>query len=215
MESTIKNNELPANPYHKIQTLWHRDPENKHRTLLEGVWSMQEFEYLKDLRWDFTEKVDGTNIRIRRNTDGHLYIGGRTDRADIRATLSEAIHKLFEDPEGLLPGLVLYGEGYGAGIQKGGGNYRSDNSFVLFDAWSEHGWMPRTRLVELARQINCDLVPIIGEGTLMDAVEMTKKGFRSTWGDFQAEGIVARPSTELLTACGKRIITKVKCKDFE
>ena len=28
---------------------------------------------------------------------------------------------------------VLYGEGYGAKIQKGGGNYRADQDFVLFD----------------------------------------------------------------------------------
>jgi hypothetical protein len=39
-------------------------------------------------------------------------------------------------------------------------------------------------------------------------------GFTSTWGDFQAEGIVARPAVEMKTRSGHRIITKVKCKDF-
>lgn len=43
---------------------------------------------------------------------------------------------------------------------------------------------------------------------------MARLGFKSTWGDFQAEGIVARPSVELKNRAGERIITKIKCKDF-
>lgn len=43
---------------------------------------------------------------------------------------------------------------------------------------------------------------------------MTRKGIKSQWGDFIAEGIVARPATELLTRNGERIITKIKHKDF-
>jgi len=44
---------------------------------------------------------------------------------------------------------------------------------------------------------------------------MTKKGFKSQWGDFIAEGIVARPKTEMRTRRGERIITKVKYIDFQ
>ncbi len=50
-------------------------------------------------------------------------------------------------------------EGYGAKIQRGGGNYRAN-------------------------------------------------------GDFEAEGIVARPDVELLDRRGKRVITKIKAVDF-
>jgi hypothetical protein len=32
--------------------------------------------------------------------------------------------------------------------------------------------------------------------------------------DFQAEGIIARPSVELFSRGGHRIITKIKCRDF-
>jgi hypothetical protein len=39
-------------------------------------------------------------------------------------------------------------------------------------------------------------------------------GVKSWWGDFDAEGIVARPQVELFTRAGHRIITKLKCKDF-
>ena len=34
------------------------------------------------------------------------------------------------------------------------------------------------------------------------------------WGEFQAEGIVARPRVTLFSRNGERIITKVKCRDF-
>ena len=40
------------------------------------------------------------------------------------------------------------------------------------------------------------------------------EGDYTFWGDFQAEGYVARPSIELHTRGGDRIITKIKCKDF-
>ena len=59
-----------------------------------------------------------------------------------------------------------------------------------------------------------ELVPIIGEGTLHDAIAAAKAGITSTWGNFQAEGIVARPKTELKARNGNRIITKIKCRDF-
>ena len=49
--------------YHKIQTIFKRDPENKFKTLIYGEFSLPEFEYLKNNTWIFTEKVDGTNIR--------------------------------------------------------------------------------------------------------------------------------------------------------
>jgi len=50
--------------YHKIQTVFKRNPKNKLKTLLHGNYSIPEFEYLKDNEWVFTEKVNGTNIRV-------------------------------------------------------------------------------------------------------------------------------------------------------
>ena len=49
---------------------------------------------------------------------------------------------------------------------------------------------------------------------LADMVEMAQVGMRSRWGDFLSEGIVARPATEIRARNGRRIITKVKTKDF-
>ena len=48
--------------YHKIQTVFKRDPETKFKTLLMGEYSLPEFEYLKNNEWVFTEKIDGTKV---------------------------------------------------------------------------------------------------------------------------------------------------------
>ena len=108
----------------------------------------------------------------------------------------------------------MYGEGYGAKIQKGGGNYRPEQDFVLFDIKIGDWWLQRPDIEEIANQLDIDIVPIIGSGTLEDMIAMTEKGFHSRWGKFDAEGIVARPAVELKARNGGRIITKIKHKDF-
>jgi len=112
-------------------------------------------------------------------------------------------------------GAVLYGEGYGAKIQKGGGNYRQDQDFVLFDVKVGDWWLRRPDVEEVADTLGLDVVPVIEQGTLFDAVSMVRNGLQSTWGDFEAEGIVARPTVDLKMRNGSRIITKIKCLDFQ
>lgn len=206
--------------YHKIQTLFKRDMESKSKTLLEGQWTLPEFEYLANNPWVFTEKVDGTNIRVIFK-DGEVVFGGRTDDAQIPSRLVERLNERFLPipakarlAEVFPEGAVLYGEGYGAKIQKGGGNYRQDQDFVLFDVRVGPWWLQRADVEDVAQKLGLDVVPIIGEGTLLDAVAWAKRGIKSTWGDFEAEGIVARPKTELNSRAGHRLITKIKCRDF-
>ncbi len=204
--------------YHKIQSIFKRDMTSKQKTLIEGQWTRPEFEYLANNIWEWSEKVDGTNIRVIFR-DGAITFGGRTDDAQIPAKLVKRLNerflpmaaKLAEMFEG---GAVLYGEGYGAKIQKGGGNYRPDQDFVLFDVAVGNWWLQRADVEDVAQKLSLDVVPIIGEGTLHDAVAKAKAGIVSKWGDFQAEGIVARPKTELKTRSGHRLITKIKCRDF-
>ena len=204
--------------YHKIQTVFKRDPETKFKTILEGDYALPEFEYLANNQWVFTEKVNGNNIRVM--FDGkQITFSGKTDRAQIPAFLVtrlnerflpqlEAFKELFAD------GVYLYGEGYGARIQRGGGNYRQDQDFVLFDVKIDDWWLQREDVIDIASKLNIDTVPIIGRGTLFEMVEQVRRGFVSHWGNFIAEGIVARPAIELKTRGGHRIITKIKYKDF-
>ena len=204
--------------YHKIKTVWERDPENNYKTLLEYQWSLPEFEYLAACPWIFTEKVDGTNIRVMWDGNG-VRFGSKTERGQIPAKLFECLARTFTVPRLIdvfsdTTDVILYGEGFGAGIQKGGGNYCSNQEFVLFDILIGRWWLQRHDVEGIAEALNVPIVPIIGEGDLNNMVDMVREGFNSSWGDFAAEGIVARPKIELKTRSGHRIITKLKGKDF-
>lgn len=203
------------NEYHKIQTIFQRDMESPGKTLLEGVWSRPDFEYLQNNRWSFTEKVDGTNIRVKFH-GGDPDFAGKTDNAQLPAQLVTRLRERFTADRlrsAFDCNACLYGEGYGAKIQ-GGGKYREDQDFVLFDVKIGDLWLERESVEDIAAKLGLDVVPVIGGGTLWDAVKMARSGFLSRWGDFPAEGIVARPSTELLTRRGERVIAKIKTRDF-
>lgn len=204
--------------YHKIHTVFLRDPEKKFKTLFWGHWARPEFKYLANCPWVFTEKVDGMNIRIHFN-GGDYRILGRTDRADVPANLREFIENQLATVtlEKKLEGkdVCLYGEGYGAKIQKGGGKYGPDQKFVLFDVKANGTWLSRFTVEYVATELGFEIVPIVDVGTLWDMVELAKSGFESAWGNFTAEGIVARPEVEMLNRHGERIITKIKYKDFK
>jgi len=207
--------------YHKIQTVFKRDPETKFRTLLPE-YSLPEFEYLKDNEWIWTEKIDGTNIRVM--WDGaDVTFGGKTDKADIPSHLLEVLDDIFKAPEmykkfGVDGDVCLYGEGYGMKIQKGGNYIPDRSSFILFDCKIGPWWMDRDSLEDISQSLGIGLVPIIGNGTLDEAVEYCKAGYKSTIADnkdYDAEGLVLKPSIELSTRGGQRIISKIKAKDFK
>lgn len=205
--------------YHKIQSMFKRDMSNKGKMLF-GEWTLPEFEFLKDNEWVFTEKVDGTNIRVM--FDGEkVSFNGKTDNAQLHVDLIKRLQELFEPKLGLFKEtftgddvqVCFYGEGYGAGIQKGG-CYKETKDFVLFDIKIGDWYLLREDVEELAKKFECDIVPIVGKGTLEEGIKLVESGFASQWGDFIAEGIVARPKTELRTRRGDRLITKIKHCDF-
>jgi len=212
-----------SNKYHKIMSIFKRDMEGDKRLIL-GDWVNPEFEYLKDNMWEFTEKIDGTNIRV--TWDGaNVTFGGRSDNANIPAHLFERLQEIFlsdramerfrefEISEGHI--VTLYGEGCGKKIQAGGENYRSDGAdFVLFDVLIGRWYLERNDVNKIAEEFGIKSAPVIGFGTLMDAVDMARSGFVSQWGDFISEGIVARPQVELFSRAGDRMIAKIKHRDF-
>ena len=99
-------------------------------------------------------------------------------------------------------------------LPKGGGNYGPTQDFVLFDVKIGEWWLERPNIEDIATKLGLRVAPIIGEGTLLEMVELARKGITSQWGNFAAEGIVARPKCELRTRNGERIITKIKTCDF-
>ena len=206
--------------YHKIETLFERDEKTK--KLIVGKFRNATVEFLKDNVWEFTEKVDGTNIRIFWN--GHsVEFGGRTDKAQIPAHLVNRLNELFggetnaqmfEQKFGETP-VELFGEGYGIKIQNGGG-YRDDVDFILFDVLIGENYQPRESVEDIASYFGIDVVPIILEGTLQDGIDWVlnnRKSFVAKNGA-DIEGLVARPKVELRARNGARIIAKIKYVDF-
>ena len=206
--------------YNKIDTLYKRDMEGT-KKLLEGEFRNPAVEFLKDNVWQFTEKIDGTNIRVY--WDGHkVQFGGRTERAQIPAPLVNYLNsvfgtneaeQIFEEKFGETE-VMLFGEGYGPKIQNGGA-YRNDVSFIMFDVLIAGNYQPRESVEDIAKAFNIDIVPIIFEGTIQEGVDFVKTHPDSTMGTAKMEGLVGRPKVEMRDRCGKRIIVKIKWEDFK
>ncbi len=205
--------------YHKIETLFERDEKTK--KLVEGKYRNEAIKYLKDNKWQFTEKIDGTNIRIY--WDGHkVSFFGRTDKAQIPAELTNRLIELFggETNEQLFEQkfgeteVILFGEGYGEKIQNEG-LYRKGQDFILFDVMIADNYQSRESVEDIAKYFGIDIVAIILEGTLQEAVNYVKSKPKSSIGIADSEGVVGRPVIELQDRCGKRIIVKIKVRDFD
>lgn len=206
--------------YNKIETLWKRNMDGT-KKLLEGQFRNSTVEYLKDNIWQFTEKIDGTNVQV--HWDGHtVSFGGRTQDAQIPSVLlnyllktfkTDEAEQIFEEKFGETP-VTLYGEGYGPKIQKGGA-YRPDVSFILFDVFICNNYQSREMVEDVATSFGIDIVPIVLEGTIQDGIDFVKAHPKSTMGTAMMEGVVGRPKIEMRDRCGKRVIVKIKYKDFK
>lgn len=216
--------------YQKINTIYKRD--QKTNDLIIGEWSIPEFEYLRECKWRAEEKIDGTNIQIRFNGQS-VEIGGRTERANIPPFLLKKLEELFtvqvlrkafppecsEDMEVPYIDVVLYGEGYGAKIQKGGGRYIKDGvDFILFDVKVDRWWLKRGTVEQVASELGIKVVPIVGYMTISEAEEYVRNGFVSQIAEdptYEAEGLVLKTDLGLLDRSGQRIIAKIKTRDFQ
>lgn len=208
--------------YNKIETLFERDMEGT-KKLIEGKFRNPAIEFLKDNQWNFTEKIDGTNIRVY--WDGHKVIfGGRTDNAQIPTTLMYALNdlflgitneELFEQKFGEST-VTFYGEGYGEKIQKGGGLYKNGVGFILFDVQVGDTWLERSNVEDIAKSFNLQVVPIVLTGTIQEAVDYVKSKPKCTIAEQEkeAEGLVGRPIVEMKDRMGNRVIVKIKVCDF-
>jgi hypothetical protein len=204
--------------YGKIETLYARDE----KTFKVRVGELKNRTYSLLKTWHWTEKVDGTNIRCVWR-EGKLAFGGKTDNAQIHADLikwlyehvtPDALRAAFPEPDG---DVVIYGEGFGAGIQKGGGDYSPIKKFIVFDVLVGKWWLNYENVCDVAAKLGLEVVPSFGEMTLEVATEMVRYGFKSRCAvnlGKDAEGLVGRPLETLFDKKGHRVITKLKTKDF-
>lgn len=206
--------------YHKIETVYERDT-NGSKKLIEGKYRNEAVEFLANNDWAFTEKIDGTNIRIY--WDGHrITFGGRTESSQIPSHLVNKLSKMFlnNETEELFEQkfgekeVILFGEGYGVKIQNGRA-YRSDVGFILFDVMINDNYQSRESVEDVAECFGLEIVPIIMHGTIQEAVNFVKTKPDSTIGTAKMEGLVGRPVVEMCDRCGNRVIVKIKACDFQ
>lgn len=226
-------------PYGKTENLYARDPKTRH--VIPSVLRVPEVGLVDPAAWLFTEKLDGTNVRLIvrpsiPHDPFHVELRGRSDAATLPKGLTvevnqhalEAVYMALELPLDVV--LTLYGEAYGAGIQKGG--VYSDTKRVRFfdlhtsrkvegDRADERSswWRPWSELIYVTRIMDLNTVPIIGLG-LNDAIELVRNGFHTTVTEEGgtgglAEGVVARTDPYLFTSRGDRVVFKLKTADFK
>lgn len=208
--------------YEKLETIFSRDTEGSKR-LMEGVFRNPTVEFLKDNQWEWTEKVDGTNIGVV--WDGYrVSYQGRTENAQIPIRLLDKLNSIFgtQEAEQIFEeqfgdkSVILFGEGYGNKIQGVGSKYIPDDvGFILFDLWIGGNYQSRESVELTAKSFGIPVVPVVGRGTLSEAVTFVKGHPQSVIGDLPMEGIVCRPMIELRDRCGNRVITKIKWNDFK
>lgn len=204
--------------YPKIQTLFKRDEKNKF-IIIEGEYSKEEFETID--RWEVTEKVDGTNIRVM--WDGEkITFRGRTDNTQVPTFLLTRLKELFTIPVmksvfSESRDVVLFGEGYGQRIQKVGEKYRKDNDFIVFDIVIDGWWLERDSVIDIAQKLNVTSVPVIGIMTKKEIIDLVKSKPKSNISkeELISEGVVVRSYPLMLFRDKSPIMFKLKVVDYE
>lgn len=226
MRQLTEHDNIPEYP--KIETLYNRD-EKTHK-VVSNTTRCPEFAAVS--RWHITEKIDGTNVRVAMLPSGEIVYGGRHDNAQmpprvvaaLRESISaDAMHAAFP-PYGLIeplsrPTVVLYGEGYGETVQKGGGNYRSGVAFRLFDVLVDGLWLTQEAVTDIAEKLGIGRAPVIADNCTTDmalAFVQTDSlvGRYESGKEFTHEGIIARSEPLMLDRRWRRVMWKLKGRDF-
>lgn len=211
--------------YIKIPNVYEIDPE-KHR--FSGKLQPQ-FEYLKNLVWDGSEKIDGTGSRVFWN--GHVIsVGGRTDVANdlnqnkflINLFATKEMEYLFEQNFGDKQ-VYLFLEFYGPKVNLGE-TYADVNKVVLFDVLVRAAaddpvkgyWLSRDKVDEVAKEMGLESVPVVFHGTLAEAEAFMLSHPVSTLGGgkHEMEGLVLQPQIALFNNRGEPIKCKLKYRDL-
>ena len=209
--------------YHKIAGPFRRSAELN--TVDVGNWVNPTVELLADAPiWVATEKIDGTNVRLI--WDGHnLSYNGRSNNADLhkdlRAKLDSywnriGVEELMEETFGESE-VILVGEGYGAGIQKGGGNYSPTKEFIGYDVIVNGKYLSFDNSRQVFEKLRIPALPAAVHGfDLIEIIGMVANGVYSQFGsrNFFAEGLVATTILPLTDNNGQRVIVKVKHDDL-
>ena len=191
----------------------------------EGGYACPEFASQK--KWRVQEKIDGTNIRILSLCNSAIANShsvdfmGRTKNAQLHPKLLEMLQTINLEPLNEKfenHNAVLFGEGFGAGIQSGG-IYRKDMSFILFDVYMNGRWSTREEVSQFAEMLNLETPHDFGLMTEDEIVSFVKSKPRGKYGNgnYILEGVIARsePLVRFNTMSANPVAWKLKVKDFK
>lgn len=210
--------------YPKINSIFKRDDRGR----FTEEYSQPEFELLKDMPWEATEKIDGECVGVHWAPQADilskpcLWWGVKgADKRTQRAGVDDMLSQIFSADKLTDLGyqeMSFFGEAFGGNIQKAGPRYRPTGvSFILFDVYCGHFWLRREDVDDIAKKLQIPSVPVLGALALDDAIRRVSGGFNSLVASDRslgAEGMILRAPLGLLDRMGRRIITKVKTKDF-
>jgi hypothetical protein len=211
--------------YPKIHSLYKRqgwyfdeqckkDPTKQQgrQSFIVGDYACEEFGNIK--HWDVEEKIDGTNIRVFYK-DGQVRFGGRTKDAQIPCHLLDYLQEWFTpsllssrfaDKAGIGTQVILFGEGFGPKIGKGGGLYSKTTGFCLFDVFVGGWWLEKNVVREvLSEQFGC-LSPscLMKKATEEEIIEYVKQKNPSIFAmndpkhQLIMEGVICRPTKMMM-----------------
>lgn len=170
--------------------------------------------------------------------NGELLIYGRSDKAQITGDLAAYMRETFtyerlvetfgldeldSGPMGdgdswvlrLPEEVVLFGEGFGPGVQKAGHAYGGAKRFILFDVVVNGHWLTWDNVVDVAQKLGIPHVPVLARGVdLETAKSFVQSSELLPAGSEHIEGIVARTDPYLFDWRGHRIIFKYKVRDL-
>lgn len=217
--------------YHKINTIWKRDMENKGKK--KGVIMPGEFseEVVRNIRtWSLSEKIDGQCITVV-VTEDDIKVFGKTEKTQFNKAheplLTYIAEKFTRDKvDGIFDWdkadkVCLYGEGFGVAIQKGGQYLKEGQKFILFDVVIDDIWMEEESVTKFAEVLDIPRVPLLGIVNDISFAEQVVQIRPLSLVSEQdppcvIEGIVARAYPMVLHRFERTpVMFKLKVSDFE
>ena len=185
-------------------------------------------------KWIKTEKIDGTNIRIiftKPDEEGNriIHIGSRKlilnpndkNSDQFMSCLGDInLNKLKEYFKEVNSTVIIYGEGYGAGVQKGG-IYSPNKNYRVFDIRIGNAYQDFEYVEKVCIDNQLNIVPVLEEvremtyGDCITSLDKFKDTLITEGTGGTPEGIVYKFEPVLLNKYGERLIFKVKFKDFD
>lgn len=177
--------------------------------------------YLAESPWTYTRKVDGANLRVQWNGEQALW-NGKSDKFQCGADLTDYMNntfleEIFEEKFGRDKAVTLFGEHMGPKVQGNELGLEKDE-FVLYDVNINGTWLSKEDVVNIAEYFGIrtvynfmpNSVDTVRPRPLRELIVDCAGGAFSDW-----EGIIATPLVEMRDQAGRRVIVKIKNRDYQ